>query len=246
MAVGLRFRDAREAQVIQHLLAEWQKPLRLTTVAQAMASLGLPDDDDLRWRVAQRLRGLWRRVVRDPRRYVQFRQEVGLPVDEATIERFVQQACQWHPLSIILDEEEKLVARFLLTLWQKERRLPTRAEVGQAVRIDLTKVDRAFGMLERIGLLAREDGVYHLRRGYQRFLGGLGLTFHTVVLPTGERFNVPCAIDYLLLAGRTYRGHRVVLEDACHHCWERIRIVMEEGQVVEAVPEEPIVYRGGT
>ena len=53
-------------------------------------------------------------------------------------------------------------------------------------------------------------------------------------------------IDYLLLGSKLHPEEAVRLEDARTHCVGRIRLVIAHGQVIEASPEEPLVYRGGT
>jgi len=84
-----------------------------------------------------------------------------------------------------------------------------------------------------------------LASGHERFLGGLGFNFHTVTLENGEQFNVPCAIDFLLLVSHRYADQRVVVDDACAHCTDRIRLVFNRGELVEASPPQTYVYRGG-
>ena len=41
------------------LVKDWASGLRLTTVPQAMGRLGIADDIDYRWRVANNLYGHW-------------------------------------------------------------------------------------------------------------------------------------------------------------------------------------------
>lgn len=241
--------DRTETAVIHYLLAEWQKPLRLTTVAQAMAAMGLPADDERRWSIGKKLRRLWRRSVQDPRRYERWRTTLRLDVDQARVEHFVQQTREWGSASYILDEGEKLVARYILLTQERDGRLPSLEQIAQAMGERLEPVRAQCDMLARIGFLAPEErspAGYCLARGYRRFLKGLGFLFHTVTLASGERFNVPCAIDYLLMASRLYPDETVAVDDSCAHCVERIHVVLARGSVTEATPEEPLVYRGGT
>ena len=241
--------DHAERQVIEYLLAEWQKPLRLTPVAQGMVALGLAEDRELRWRIGQRLRSPWRRSVQDPQRFERFRTALGLALDQARVEQLLQQAREWGLASIVLDEDEKLVARYVLRTREREGRFPSLEETARAIGQCLEQVEPRFEMLVRVGFLATTDSSpagYRLARRYRRFLKGLGFFFHTVTLASGERFNVPCAIDYLLLASRLHSEETVSLDDACAHCVNRIHLVITHGQVIEASPEAPLVYRGGT
>jgi len=241
--------DDVEQQVIDHLLAEWQKPMRLTTVAQGMAALGLARDRERRWRIGQRLRRPWRTSVPHTQRFEQFRTALGLAVDQARIEQLLQQTREWGLASILLDEDEKLVARSIVVTQEQKRRFPSLEETAQATGQSLEEVAAQFEMLARLGVLASTDSAppgYRLARGYRRFLKGLGFSFHTVTLASEERFNVPCAGDYILLASRLNPEETVTLDDSCAHCVDRIHIAIARGQVIEALPEEPLFYRGGT
>lgn len=241
--------DHTETAVIHYLLAEWQKPLRLTTVAQAMAALALPADDERRWSIGQKVRRLWRRSVQDPQRYERWRITLRLDIDQARIKHFVQQTREWGTASYILDEGEKLVARYILLTQEREGRLPSLEQIARAMGESIEPVRTQCAMLARIGFLAPEESSptgYRLAPGYRRLLRGLGFSFHTVTLASGERFNVPCAIDYLLMVSRLYPEETVTVDNSCAHCVERIHVVITRGLVIEATPEEPLVYRGGT
>jgi hypothetical protein len=75
-------------------------------------------------------------------------------------------------------------------------------------------------------------------------LGPLGWTFHTVT-PRGEgSFNVPCAVDFLLLAAGVYYDSELVIEDSCAHCTDPIRVVIHPGLRVEVDPPETVILGG--
>jgi len=50
----------------------------------------------------------------------------------------------------------------------------------------------------------------------------------------------------LLLVSSQYRDHRVILDDACAHCVDRIQIEVDHGMLLRVAPPETVVYRGGT
>ncbi|MGH8060280.1 MAG: hypothetical protein ACREOH_24090, partial [Candidatus Entotheonellia bacterium] len=172
--------DPVEQQVIEHLLVEWQKPLRLTTVAQAMAALGLGEDQELRWRIGQKLRRLWRRSAQDLTRFERFRTAIGLALDQARIQQLLRQTREWGLASIALDEDEKLVARHIVLTHERERRFPSPEETARVTGQSPGHVESQFEMLARVGVLARVESIpvgYRLGRGYRRFLKGLGFFF---------------------------------------------------------------------
>lgn len=50
----------------------------------------------------------------------------------------------------------------------------------------------------------------------------------------------------MLLVSSRYRDQKVVMDDACAHCSERIRIVVDHGVLSEVSPSSVGVFRGGT
>jgi len=50
----------------------------------------------------------------------------------------------------------------------------------------------------------------------------------------------------MLLVSSRYADQRVMIDDACAHCTDHIHIVFERGELVEAIPAETVVFRGGT
>jgi len=49
----------------------------------------------------------------------------------------------------------------------------------------------------------------------------------------------------LLLVSSNYTNQRVVIEDSCAHCVERIRLVIENGRLTVVDPPETYVVQGG-
>jgi predicted transcriptional regulator len=159
------------AAIVAELRAQWAQRFRLTTIPQAMERLGIADDWELRWAVATALQ-------------------------EHLEGRDAHQ--RWGMVPIVLREEEKLLARYLLrTVEPGRRRRLSLAEAASAIGTSPEAVRRGLRLLARLGLChweedARATGgrVTWYRRALQR-AGGLGFNFHTVTLATGERFGVP-------------------------------------------------------
>ncbi len=50
----------------------------------------------------------------------------------------------------------------------------------------------------------------------------------------------------MLLVSSRYADQRVTIDDSCAHCTDRIRAILENGELVEVSPPETMVFRGGT
>lgn len=184
-----------ELRVIAFLVDEWQAGLRITTVPQALARLGLPDDDEMRWRIGQRLerawrrrlglRGLWR-GLRSLRSADWRKVGAWLPA-LSRLPSLAAEARDWNPAVYILSNDEKLIARHIF----RSGRVQPPEELGAVLGLERSIVETGLRLLTRCGFLAGEGGDYRLASGHQRLLEGLGFNFHTVTLESGEQFNVP-------------------------------------------------------
>lgn len=180
----------------QFLTQEWSTGLRLTTIPQAMHRLGIVDEPSLRWRMAGRLEWLWRNALISEEKLSQIAAALGRDdVDEAGANRWRQQVNTWHLVSILLSEDEKLVARHILAHHRRGWQLPQPGESARALGLPVKEVHKALRMLARLGFLAlpdkRRPASYALADSYEQFLEGLGFSFHTVTLDKKERFGVP-------------------------------------------------------
>jgi hypothetical protein len=182
-------------QLQQFLLQEWSSGLRLTTIPQALQRLGMEDNVDLRWRAARHLEQLWHDTLTSPEKRRAIAQALGRDLDEALDERWRQQVRTWNLASILLREEEKLVARAILMHQRKGLGFPPPHEMARMLGIQTRQVHQAIRLLARLGFLSLEDGrrpaLYALAEGHEGFLDGLGFSFHTVTLDTGDQFGVP-------------------------------------------------------
>lgn len=160
-----------------------------------MASLGIPDKPGLRRRIAHRLEGLWRGALTSPEKRRGIASALGRPLDETQVERWREQVDTWNMASVVLSEDEKLVARYILLHQQNGLPLPRPAETAERLGLFVQRVHSALRMLSQVGFVSlpnpRRPASYSLAQGYEGLLEGLGFSFHTVTLDTGERFGVP-------------------------------------------------------
>ncbi len=152
-----------EKRVVDFLRAEWEQDFRITTIQQAADALGLPGEDSLRLRVG-------RHLAADP----------GL---NSKLER-------WGPVAFILTEEEKLLARCLQRQGRTTGALPSSQELSEVLGQSTAAVDAGLEILMDLGLLVRQADTCVLAKDFEEQAGALGFNFHTVLLESGERFNV--------------------------------------------------------
>jgi hypothetical protein len=164
---------AEETKVVEILYGDWQDLLRCTSIDQAMGRAGLPVSHRHRLHITEFLRG------------------------DAKADALMR----WEPAVYVLTNEEKLLARRILRLWQERSTIfqPGDAEMQ---RFDLggDRASEAFETLAWLGFLRKTNHGYELAPNHARFLGGLGFDFHEVVLPArNERFNTNCAPDFFIM-----------------------------------------------
>jgi hypothetical protein len=207
--------------VIDYLRRQWDRPLRLTTVAMGLEATGRGRGSDLRLRIADNL--------------------AANPDLHPVVKR-------WGVATLVLDEDEKLLGRRLVQLGSG--RTVSAAQLSADVGIAVDQLDHALTTLQHLQLISWQSHgewlSYLMQPDYSQRLGPLGFNFHGVRLESGERFNVPCAFDYLLLAGSELAGERVEISDSCVHCTARIRAVIDRGRSLEADPKEALLFRGGS
>ncbi len=203
--------DARVERIVAHLAVVWERVFRLTTIEQAMAALGLPPHRALRLRVAEHLAA---RVELYP-----------------TLRR-------WGHVRFALSRSE---LRLGLLLAASPGLSPDAA--AHRLGVPTATVRRALPALRRLGLLepAPSDAPYGdagllLAADHRQHLGPLGFAAHQVTLADGERFDVPCVRDALLLARYRYARERVMLETHCPGSARPIGLGIERGEIVAVEP----------
>src|SRR5215212_182061 len=155
-------------RILAHLRAEWDDAIRLTTVAQAQAALGLPHDAALR-------RTLGRHLLAHP--------EVHPTV-----------AC-WGAPALALTEDDKLLGRYLTGRAPDSAGRCSLAEAAAALDRRPDEAGEGLSTLAALDLLTWEregEAVrFRLAADLPARLGPLGWMFHTVEVEGESTFNVP-------------------------------------------------------
>lgn len=150
--------------VVAFLREEWSKPFRITTVAQVMASLGIPDNVELRLRIGAYL------------------------ADHLDLS---ERLSRWGADAFVLTEDEKLLARCIWQTWERSGAVPGLSELEQSCDLSPGAMPLGLEVLASLGFVAHEGQSYAMLADFEERAGGLGFNFHSVTLENGERFNVP-------------------------------------------------------
>lgn len=185
------------ANAIEKLLVnDWASGLRLTTVPQAMHRLGYADEIETRWHIANRLYDRWQSILASPEKMQSAASAIELE-DASGLDpqHWLGQVVTWGRASILLTNNEKLVARNIWNHHLRGQQLPPPENAVAVLDITAEEVDNAIQMLVRLGFLSLPQGRpanrYILAEDADRFLEGLGFSFHTVTLNGQEQFGVP-------------------------------------------------------
>ena len=128
--------------------------------------------------------------------------EVNLAIGQTTEEAkagleksWPEQVASWDRTSILLTENEKLIARQILFRQRVSSDLPSPGDIAGAVGIGPEETAGGIKMLSLLGFLTVPDGQpvdsYTLADDHGRFLDGLGFSFHTVTLDDEVQFGIP-------------------------------------------------------
>ena len=180
------------------LVDDWASGLRLTTVPQAMHRLGFADEIETRWHIANRLYDLWQSILASPEKMQSAASAIGLKNSSglaALSQHWLRQVVNWGRASVLLTNNEKLVARHIWGRHLQGQPMPRPENTAVALDIAAEEVHHAIQMLARLGFLSlpkdRPINGYTLAEDADRFLEGLGFSFHTVTLDGQEQFGVP-------------------------------------------------------
>ena len=187
-----------EKAVERLLISDWASGLRITTVPQAMDRLGFANDLEARWGLANRMDALWHTALETPEKVQEIDSAIGLMTDEdrsAFPQHWLNQVGAWDRASILLTDNEKLIARHILWCQRNGPRPPSPQEIGAALEIGPEETSNGVRILTWLGFLVVPEGrpvnEYTLTEDHERFLDGLGFSFHTVTLDGDERFGIP-------------------------------------------------------
>ena len=180
------------------LISDWESGLRITTVPQAMHRLGIADEPEQRWEMANRMDALWHSTLETPGKVREVSSAIGLVTEEdqtSLSQSWRDQIGSWDWASILLTENEKLIARHILYRHKSASSLPSLGDIAAAVGIGAEETVNGVRMLTRLGFITLPDGQpaerYALSEDHGRFLDGLGFSFHTVTLDGDEQFGIP-------------------------------------------------------
>lgn len=214
-----------ENKVVEYLIEDWRKKYRVTNIKQGIEALGLPYKNDIRMRIGAYLKLIYVRK------------------DDLS-----ERLKKWGPETFILTNKEKLIARCLLLNFKQLGTIPLVTEIVHAVDLDEKQVKDALKILAQLGFLDEHRSFGHMKYkisiDYKKFLQGLGLTFHTLILEDGEKFNVQCSIDALILATGIYANQNIKIKDSCFHCLDKLLIIMRKGKVIYQNPPGIRLYEG--
>jgi hypothetical protein len=148
---------------------------------------------------------------------------------------------RWGVATFALNNDERVLGRLLE---HAARPLSLRSV---AERLDLSPllVRARLQMLLHCGIAAWEDDCFGLAPTYAARLGPLGWHFHAVQLDDEPPFNVPCAVDFLLLAHSAYADRQLTLRDTCARSAAPIRVEASGGAISAVAPPTALVFRGG-
>jgi len=98
-------------------------------------------------------------------------------------------------VSILLTDNEKLMARHILYRQKYSSSLPSPEDIAATVGTGVEETSSGIRVLAKLSFLALPNGQgtdgYSLAEGHSRFLEGLGFSFHTVTLDDDDRFGIP-------------------------------------------------------
>ena len=187
-----------QSDIEKLLINDWASGLRITTVPQAMGRLGLADDPDLRWEIANHMDAMWHSSLETPEKVKEVHAAIGLTTEEeeAGLSRnWGNQVGSWDKASILPTDNEKLIAHHILYRQKSRPELPSPGDISAALGAGPDETDNGIRMLARLGFLTLADGqpvnTYSLAADHGRFLDGLGFFFHTVTLNGEEQFGIP-------------------------------------------------------
>ena len=158
--------SAEGQRIVNEIVEQWTGKFRSTGIALAMRSLGMEPDDDLRLEVGEHLRA-----------------NTGLARPLRT----------WGANNYILSNDEKVIAKFLISAYEENDQLPTLEEIAEAVGIAREELAARLEFMADAGFLTRpEDGGagFSLVEGYKAWGGPLRYNFHTVTVEGEKSFGV--------------------------------------------------------
>ena len=156
-----------DKKVIDHLVKNWGEDYDVSSVDVAMESLKMKPSESTRLRIGT---------------YIKQNPELHEAIR------------QWGWVTIVLNADEKLIARMLINAQRDTRPTPSVADIAKAVLVSEDQVKRGLAVLERYEILQRDKGApspgYRVAQRYIKWEPRLDFIFHTVTLADGRKFSV--------------------------------------------------------
>ena len=148
---------------------------------------------------------------------------------------------RWGVATLALSNEERLLSGALAAAGQPLAANELAAQLGLAPSVAWERLR----MLVHLGIATLDNECVALAADYGAKLGPLGWHFQAMQLDDDPPFNIPCPVDFLLLAHGTYRERRLTLRGTCARSAAPIRVVSSDGAITAVEPATTLVFRGG-
>ena len=156
----------RADRVVQYLLGDWQRHMHSTSIAQAMESLDIPANDDLRMEIGEHFRN-------KPDLHFNLR--------------------SWGANNYILSDEEKRIAKQLVNAFDSTETLPSLEALSRELELPTDRIRDRLDFLKRTSLLvdsAEASLGYDLTDRYRRWAGPLRMNYHTISVGDEHPYGV--------------------------------------------------------
>ncbi len=155
-----------DKRVIEYLVKNWGEDYDVTSVDLAMDSLRMKQSDSTRLRIGDYIK------------------------DHPELHQVIR---SWGWVTIVLNADEKLVARALIDAERDSKPAPSVAQIAGAVGLTEDQASRGLATLEHYEVLQRDQSVggagYRVAARYLKWEPRLDFIFHTVTLGDGRKFN---------------------------------------------------------
>lgn len=158
--------SANAQKVVDYLLEDWNQQFHSTNIAMAMNNVGLEQNDELRLKIGQYLR------------------------DTSEVANNLK---WWGANNYILNNDEKIIAKYLSNAQDAEKRLPDLRETSEAIGLTEKELQARLAFMAKAGLLQKSNETklgYTLAEGYNRWGGPFRYNFHTVTITGQKTFDV--------------------------------------------------------
>ncbi len=157
--------SAEGQRVVAYLIDDWQKRFRSSSIPLAMNNIGLEESDAVRLEVLAHLH-------------------------ENT--DLANNLTYWGPNNYVFSNQEKLIAKYLIHMQEREARAATAGEATNALELDEAFLRERLAFMAEAGFLEESADPlgFALAPGYKRWAGPLQHNFHTVTIEGERPFDV--------------------------------------------------------